>query len=430
MRNRICLLGILVVGLSCTPLDLPRLNKDNVMVDARVQGRSGNLPYSVWDEGDALGIYVKKKGSALSSDAIALNKRFVIPGFSVLNTNNLFVAESDEHMISLPKKGTVDFIGYYPYREGLEELEYEIDVTNQANQREIDFLYSDDARAVSVSDSTVAKMTFRRPLSKMLLYISVKEEAFDLSGWRVAITDADAVARFSLISGELGDALSETDIWMNTDESGNVAEAVLLPMKDVSRCSLLFTNGSEVFTAPLGKENGIASLLPGMLHTYYVVLDAENNGVSVIQASLQGWAQGPEENIVAVKNPHVEVPKFPGGSGTERDPYLPSTIKEHLGEKQVWVSGYIVGTVKGQGPTYYWGVENAKNSSLAVAVSPQTSNPDEVIPVQLPAGTIRAELNLQDNPHLLGKRVLLRGDVLVYYGGVGVKNVKEGVIVD
>jgi hypothetical protein len=46
--------------------------------------------------------------------------------------------------------------------------------------------------------------------------------------------------------------------------------------------------------------------------------------------------------------------------------------------------------------------------------------------VNLPSGSIRDDLNLADNPSLLGRRVYLRGDIVeAYYGIPGLKNVTD-----
>jgi hypothetical protein len=43
--------------------------------------------------------------------------------------------------------------------------------------------------------------------------------------------------------------------------------------------------------------------------------------------------------------------------------------------------------------------------------------------VQLPAGEVREALNLVDNPELLGRKIVVRGDIVdSYYGLTGLKN--------
>jgi hypothetical protein len=46
--------------------------------------------------------------------------------------------------------------------------------------------------------------------------------------------------------------------------------------------------------------------------------------------------------------------------------------------------------------------------------------------VQLPSGELRDDLNLVDNPGLLGRKVCLKGDIVeAYYGIPGIKNISE-----
>ena len=90
------------------------------------------------------------------------------------------------------------------------------------------------------------------------------------------------------------------------------------------------------------------------------------------------------------------------------------------------MKGYIVGFVDGaklaEGAKFTAeGCETATN--LLLATNPAETNVENCIPVQLPAGDIRAALNLQDNPDNLGKEVKLYGYVLKYFSAPGLKNV-------
>lgn len=51
-----------------------------------------------------------------------------------------------------------------------------------------------------------------------------------------------------------------------------------------------------------------------------------------------------------------------------------------------------------------------------------------LIPVALPAGDVRAALNIVDNPQNVGATILVNGTLEKYFGAPGVKNVKEYVI--
>ena len=52
------------------------------------------------------------------------------------------------------------------------------------------------------------------------------------------------------------------------------------------------------------------------------------------------------------------------------------------------------------------------------------------IGIQLPKGEVRDALNLSANPTVLGKQVVLSGDVMLYCKGPGLKNTKSYKFVD
>lgn len=96
-----------------------------------------------------------------------------------------------------------------------------------------------------------------------------------------------------------------------------------------------------------------------------------------------------------------------------------------VGETEVWVSGYIVG-----------GDLSSSSASLSPPFSSKTniligsrssvSSRESCLSVQLSAGRIRDALNLVDNPSLLGRKVVIKGDVVeAYYGLTGIKNITD-----
>lgn len=119
-----------------------------------------------------------------------------------------------------------------------------------------------------------------------------------------------------------------------------------------------------------------------------------------------------------------------GGSGTEGDPYLVSKIIEFKPQSttqsdhyDVWVTGYIVGTYHDYDA--HFTAENASNNNILLADSPGETNKAKCIDVQLPGGAIRNALNLQSNPTMLGRKVMVRGDVMKYNTLPGIKQTSE-----
>ena len=102
-------------------------------------------------------------------------------------------------------------------------------------------------------------------------------------------------------------------------------------------------------------------------------------------------------------------------------------MKDHAGEKAVWVTGYIVGGdlssskngIKFEGP-----FESMTN--IAIAARSSVTEKSSCVSVQLVKGEMRDALNLVDHPGLLGKKVYLKGDLQeAYYGIPGIKNLTE-----
>lgn len=96
-----------------------------------------------------------------------------------------------------------------------------------------------------------------------------------------------------------------------------------------------------------------------------------------------------------------------------------------LGAENVWIQGYIVGgdvtssTVATEPPF-------TKSSHIAIASHQYVAGRDECAAVELlSASGVRDELNLVENPSLLGRIVYVKGRIVNYFGYPGVKGVKE-----
>jgi len=99
--------------------------------------------------------------------------------------------------------------------------------------------------------------------------------------------------------------------------------------------------------------------------------------------------------------------------------------KEHIGEKEIKVFGYIFGgdpstsTVR-VGPPF------ESRSTIVIASSMTERNRKNMMVVELPSGAVRDALNLVNNPGILGRPVVVTGTIVQsYYGYPGVKSTKS-----
>ena len=95
--------------------------------------------------------------------------------------------------------------------------------------------------------------------------------------------------------------------------------------------------------------------------------------------------------------------------------------------KPAVVKGYIVGTINGQvyaeGCVFSGTAESKTN--LLLADTPDETDYNNCIPVQLPSGAVRNALNLVDNPGNYKKLVTLTGSLEKYFGVAGLKSVSK-----
>lgn len=99
--------------------------------------------------------------------------------------------------------------------------------------------------------------------------------------------------------------------------------------------------------------------------------------------------------------------------------------RNSAGAEDVWVSGYIVG---GDLTSASASFESPFSSRTNIVIGPKstTSERASCMSVQLQAGELREALNLVDNPLNLGRRVLLKGNIVeAYYGMPGIKNLTD-----
>ena len=114
------------------------------------------------------------------------------------------------------------------------------------------------------------------------------------------------------------------------------------------------------------------------------------------------------------------------GAGSYSEPYSVSAAIAKAEATGVYVKGYIVGYVEGQvyteGAHFSATGDNVSTTNVLLAGSPSETSAANCIPVQLPKGEIRDNLNLSQNAGNLGKEVLLYGDITKYFSVPGFKN--------
>lgn len=184
------------------------------------------------------------------------------------------------------------------------------------------------------------------------------------------------------------------------------------------------------------EEKRIAYFLPG---TVSVILSQGGRQESICSRQLMSQeilSLGLSADLVETKDGTVKVQVdttrnwisdsiSSGGAGSHSSTYSITEARDHIGEKDAWVKGYIVGVATNTGKFSFDG-PFTKNTNIVLGLRTSSTAADYLLSVELPKGDIRDELNLQDNPGLLGTQVMLCGEIVgAYYGIVGIKGAKE-----
>lgn len=126
------------------------------------------------------------------------------------------------------------------------------------------------------------------------------------------------------------------------------------------------------------------------------------------------------------------------GDGQKDTPYnvaqiiaFNPTSKDEALQSGVWVKGYIVGSMPtGGNSTTLSGTNfstvDAATTNLVLGPTPDCTDASQCIGIQLPS-SMRSELALANKPENLGKVLEVKGDIMKYCGGPGIKNLTDKV---
>ncbi len=235
---------------------------------------------------------------------------------------------------------------------------------------------------------------------------------------------------------EGGTYLDKTNFGVPTD--GQASNIVIAPTADCTDASLC-----------VGIQLPTETVAPGVRKALNLTDNPGNLGAKVsLFGDVMKYCGGPglkntsKYTIDGGTTPPT--PPTPGGEGegTEASPFAcsqvialnpTSTTASPDGGKDIWVDGYIVGYMPSNpstllSNTVFTAPADIK-TNLVIGPTPDCKDASKCVGIQLPtSNNIRADLNLQDNPGNLGKKVKIHGDVMKYCGGPGIKNVKGYVL--
>ena len=171
-----------------------------------------------------------------------------------------------------------------------------------------------------------------------------------------------------------------------------------------------------------------------------------NDYVEVVGALVNYYGNTPEVNAggtytIITVGEEGEKPSLPEdltGDGTKENPFTVEDVLK-LNNKfagPYYVKAFIVGQVNGASlesgaefdapftpsTNQTTGQLNTYNTNLLVASSADVADVAKCLPVQLPAGDLRTNFNLPENPEMDGQEVLICGSLQKYFSVPGIKS--------
>ena len=216
-----------------------------------------------------------------------------------------------------------------------------------------------------------------------------------------------------------------------------------------------YVQGKVSEVTEISTDNGNATFKMGNLVVFRVkglenknITNAEYlqaNDEVVILAKLQKYVKNDEVTpelssgyIYMLNGKTTEGGDDPGpgtlvGDGSKNNPYtvsdlfimaVPESTSATEGQEMVWVKGVIIGALNSSGKAF----DETVASNIALGATAGEEDATKTVPVQLPTGTMRAGLNVVDNPSNKGKEVMVYGYLLKYMSRTGIKNVSAYIL--
>jgi hypothetical protein len=282
---------------------------DQEILDSVVEMNNGVCTFSFknsksehsygWAFGDSIGISAYKAGTnEIYSDYG--NKKFIA------NRDYVFYPATVEDQILRPfVADKVDFVAFYPYKAIVSD-KYLIDLRNQSSQKDIDFLYSDNANS-NVNNSREIKLVFEHALSKIVIN-SIPGNGYtstDLEGMSIIIKNINLIAAFDVRSKFFDVFEAKTSIMMN-QTNNNTSEAIVLP-----------GSSSDLrLKIDLANDNTYETVFPNEQYfddsnIYFYNLKIHRSSVELSSVEIADWTGIENEpDTCATKKPAYEIGDF------------------------------------------------------------------------------------------------------------------------
>ena len=246
------------------------LGSDGVNFTSYIEGLTSRASGSAWNDGDRVGIFM-----TAGADEFA-NREYTASA-----AGNLTPAGQ---ALKWPEEGSASFMAYYPYTASLSGKTYTVNVTDQADPKKIDLLYSNNA--ADIANGETVNLAFKHQLSQIVINVEKDATIESTNGLAIAISGMDTQASFDLNDGTLTPGGNKGNIAMNVNAEGTQAEAIVIPAADLSGAKMTFTLQGMSFDYDV-----TGTYEAGTKYTYKATLSVLNGQPTVTMgtATIEDW---------------------------------------------------------------------------------------------------------------------------------------------
>lgn len=258
-----------------------------------------------WEANDAIGIFALMPGTIeIATDETSGMAQGNRQYRTVENALGTFNPADATATIYLPVDGTKrDFVAYYPYQPEMAGSTYKIDLSNQAEQKNIDFMVSTTEQAegssrttgISKTDPTV-QFRFEHKLSKVRLNIETgagfKGNHSELAGMTVTLTGQQTTADFDVLTDdEITITKGYEGIDLLTAENGRTSEGIVMPSNDYDGMQFEFhiKGHKQPYVWELNKSEKALQFKPGKEYIYNITIHKTSIEVT---STIKDWEPG------------------------------------------------------------------------------------------------------------------------------------------
>ncbi|WP_018667067.1 fimbrillin family protein [Bacteroides gallinarum] len=300
------LLALAVLAGCSNDENLPGGNDNNGRVALQVTSGIQTRAYDDrWEANDAIGVFALMPGTTeIATDETSGTAQGNRQYSTLENALGTFNPADENATIYLPVDGsTRDFTAYYPYKPEMAGSTYKIDLSNQAEQKNIDFMVSTTQQAegssktkgISKTDPSV-QFRFEHKLSKVRLNIETGNgfagNYSELAGMTVALTGQQTTADFDVLTDDkVAIAKGYEGIDLLTAENGRTSEGIVMPSNDYDGMQFEFhVKGHEQpYVWELNNSEKATRFDPGKEYIYNITI---HKTAIEITATIKDWEQG------------------------------------------------------------------------------------------------------------------------------------------